>query len=106
MMDDDVQKYRKHKTRLVIQMTFGFITDNIVIFIRLYLVIYIYIYFIDVQRKRVFFLNHAGIPWCDLNSQDSAQSGAFGVADAALGGEKANQATFGFPKGLVWILHY
>ena len=31
-------------------------------------------------------------------SQDSAQSGAFGVADAALGGEKANQATFGLKR--------
>ena len=30
--------------------------------------------------------------------QDSAQSGAFGVADAALGGEKANQAIFDFGK--------
>ena len=30
--------------------------------------------------------------------QDSAQSGAFGVADAALGGEKANQAKFGLER--------
>ena len=37
-------------------------------------------------------------------SQDSAQSGAFGVADAALGGEKANQATFGLKRLKRFIL--